>query len=344
MSNLIAELRQLGQRRVRYTFAGEQVACNLCGSREQDVVSRLDRYFGPLRTVLCRGCGLVFSNPMPTEDELRVFYTSHYRRDYHGSEVPRARAAARASQGAMMRLRTLAPFIEPGARTLDVGAGGGEFVTCMARNGYRAEGLEPNAAYAAYARREYGAAIHDVGWQDADLAAGSMDLITATHVLEHFRDPGEALRRFAQWLSPRGRLFISVPNVQNYHRSPLSRFHFAHLYNFNQHSLCLLAARAGLVPVKTWEDEPTNVLFAVAAGSMPPGQRSEDEQANYRRMRRYFDEQTAWRYYRRLQPYRRILGKLARRVGEHRDTRSLHSARDAVQQSLPEAGTVDSRS
>lgn len=327
MSNLLNDFSQLFKRRYRYPFQGQVVACNLCGESEHDVVGRRDRYFGPLQTVLCRGCGLVFTNPMPTEKEVANFYASDYRRHYHGSDKPRVRSVARATEGAVQRLEQLKPYLQSGARVVDVGSGGGEFVACLTQSGFRAIGLEPNQGYAEFSRREYGIDARNAHWQTADITPESLDMVTATHVLEHFRDPKGALGQFSGWLRNGGYLYLSVPNIQVYHRSPGSRFHFAHLYNFNRGTLLMMAQRAGFCPVEDWHDEPTNVLF-VKAGS---GARSgADPIENYRELRKYFDQQTAWNYYRSSVPYKRFVKKWGKRASEYWKVRSIKSPKDAV--------------
>ena len=45
-----------------YRFTGESRPCVLCGSRERTPVGTRDRYWMPLRNVLCAGCGLVFTD------------------------------------------------------------------------------------------------------------------------------------------------------------------------------------------------------------------------------------------------------------------------------------------
>ncbi len=43
---------------------------------------------------------------------------------------------------------------------------------------------------------------------------GSLDVLMCLDVLEHLRDPGAALQRLAPLLKPRGRLIVSLPNIQ----------------------------------------------------------------------------------------------------------------------------------
>ena len=54
-----------------------------------------------------------------------------------------------------------------------------------------------------------------------------------------------SLRGLGGLIEPGGYLFLAVPNIEVYHRSPHGRFHFAHLHNFNRDSLMMMAKRAG---------------------------------------------------------------------------------------------------
>ena len=317
-------LARLLKRRFRYPFVGEPVACNLCGGSQFDIVGKRDRFGGKLQTVLCHGCGLVFTNPMPTEVEVATFYREHYREDYHGSARPRRQAIARASKGAVQRFERLAAYLQSGTRVLDIGSGGGEFVAYLSRQGLEATGLEPNREFAAFSRDEYGITVEQTRWQDAQLPAGGFDFITAIHVLEHFRDPKAALVRFRDWLSAGGCLFISVPSIEVYHRSPHGRFHFAHLFNFNRESLVLMAEEAGLRVHDESVGKETEIVFTTGT-SGTARIRAWD---NYQKLRTYFDTHTSWNHYRTLTPYKRFVARLARRVTERRFVK--HSRADAA--------------
>ena len=127
----------------RYKFTGETIHCDLCGSVERDIVGRRDRYGNPLQTCLCRGCGLVFTSPMPTDLEVDNFYRRFYRKSYHNAYKPTAKALLRAERGAASRCEAVRPALKPGARVLDVGSASGNFVRFMADQGYDSMGIEP---------------------------------------------------------------------------------------------------------------------------------------------------------------------------------------------------------
>ena len=69
------------------------------------------------------------------------------------------------------------------------------------------------------------------------------DLITLIHSLEHFTDPLSMLRRLRERISPAGRLFMQVNNVD---QTPFDLVVADHLCHFTPRSLAYLVASAGL--------------------------------------------------------------------------------------------------
>ncbi len=112
-----------------YAFSGRVEACMLCGSRETLPLSHHDRRLKRLTTVICARCGLLRTDPMPTEEELADYYSHHYRLDCQlvGTRPPR-RHLARARADAARRAALLTPALHPGARVLDHGSGSGGFL------------------------------------------------------------------------------------------------------------------------------------------------------------------------------------------------------------------------
>ncbi len=56
----------------------------------------------------------------------------------------------------------------------------------------------------------------DVETMDIPYRSGQFDYIICADVLEHLRDPEEALRRFIPYLKPGGQFIISIPNIRHY--------------------------------------------------------------------------------------------------------------------------------
>jgi SAM-dependent methyltransferase len=233
-----------------YPYRGQEVPCPVCGSVNQTEVSGVDRRWKRLRTVGCGECGLLFTNPMPTEAELDDYYASLYRLDYQGAVVrPSARHIRKRSAQAARRVSVIKTLLSPNAATLDFGTGSGEFILAMLEVGYDAHGFEPGGTYSSFARQRLGDRIRAGRWQDMDYGP-RFDLITSFHVFEHLSDPVSAFRAAVSWLKPGGLIYIEVPDaVSGFKQSGFMSLHFAHVVGFNAHNLMLAAAKAGLEPV-----------------------------------------------------------------------------------------------
>jgi SAM-dependent methyltransferase len=100
---------------------------------------------------------------------------------------------------------------KPNARLLDVGAANGSFLRLMRGLGWDVIGIEPDHRSALLAQR-HGLQILESSIEDADLPAESVDAITLSHVMEHFKAPTVAVARLAKWLRPGGVLVSISPN------------------------------------------------------------------------------------------------------------------------------------
>jgi SAM-dependent methyltransferase len=235
---------------------GNQVSarapCDLCGQKSFEPISARDRRGRPLRTVVCRQCGLVRHWHMPTDQQVRNFYSNQYRQDYHGEESPSPRRIMRAWENGKRIYRLLAHYIAPSARVFEVGAGIGCTIRYFAEHRFDASGIEPHAGFQRFAAQSLRAQVtnrdlfdcHDV--QD-------IDLLLLVHVIEHFRSPREALQRIAQMLKTGGLLYMECPNLAAPFALRNRMFHFAHIHNFTPSTLDAMAALAGFRHV-VWID------------------------------------------------------------------------------------------
>ncbi|MCX7306254.1 MAG: class I SAM-dependent methyltransferase [Hyphomicrobiales bacterium] len=243
----------------RYRYDGETVPCPVCGFASHTPVAGLDRRLKRLSTVMCDRCGLLRTNPMPSEEALDRYYERYYRLDYQGAvSAPRARHLRKRAAEASERRAWLRPRIPAGGRTLDFGAGSGEFVSAMLEAGFDAQGFEPGAAYASHARQTLGRRMVEAGWRDVKHQA-EFDLVTCMSVLEHLGTPVEALQAMVSWLKPGGKVFVMVPDMQHHAQKGFGALHFAHVVGFNHHNLQYAAGRVGLRMIDMVN--PTRLLF-----------------------------------------------------------------------------------
>jgi SAM-dependent methyltransferase len=200
---------------------GEQ-NCPACGCAERSVLFKgTDRLYRTttkeFQIVECRRCRLIRLFPRPCPSELVSYYPPEYW------FVPKDGAADRLEERYRRfvlrdHLRFVRRALEaapPDGLVLDVGCGGGLFLSMLAEEGVPVTGLDfsLDAAKAAWSR---GVPAVCASLSHAPLAAGSCRLITMFHLLEHLYEPQSYVEAAYQLLRPAGRLIIQVPNASSW--------------------------------------------------------------------------------------------------------------------------------
>jgi SAM-dependent methyltransferase len=321
--------------RIGQRFSAEP--CGLCNSMDHEVLATRGKGHQPLTTALCRSCGLVSHHPLPSAAEVAAFYAKEYRFAYKGGFEPKRKHSLRALRGALSRASRLMPFLRGSARILDIGASSGEFVYVMAQQGFEASGIEPNEAYADFARQSYGVAMQTGGFEQAAPDQASLHLVTMNHVLEHVADPWQALRRIHAWLAEDGVLFLEVPNLSASDKQVANIFHRAHIWNFTPETLLLLAWQCGFVAMEGEDTRHTSVVLRKRrdGDAAPVGAGPELAESLMRQMA---TKAQPLSYFVSGKPFTRRWSRLRRNIGELLICRRYVSVRDmadALLQSSP---------
>jgi 2-polyprenyl-3-methyl-5-hydroxy-6-metoxy-1,4-benzoquinol methylase len=263
---------------------------------------------------------LVFSDPRPSTADIEEYYRECYRVAYKHAWQPRLKHIYRGGQVGRQRLRHVMPFLTPGCSVLDFGSGGGEFVFMLRELGYDARGIEPNVGYAKYSRDVLGIPVQIVGFTEAYVEDESLDLVTLFHVAEHLEHPVEAIRKASGWLRVGGRLFVEVPNIESHYTWPSSRFHQAHLYNFNAATLAHAGRSAGLNPVVAFaSNDGGNVTAVFEKTTRLPETLRAELPGNAERVRCILRGHNFVTHFFTAHPYVRPLKKLRRYLHECRE-------------------------
>ncbi|MEM6279489.1 MAG: class I SAM-dependent methyltransferase [Verrucomicrobiota bacterium] len=235
--------------------------CPITGSHDCEIVATEAREGHDLRNVRSRESGLVFVDPLPVED-LAKYYKEDYREEYKSVRQPKLKHIYRAGGVALDRLKHGGGgnAIKSGMKTLDIGAGGGEWVYLMSQLGCKSQGVEPSN-YGSFAKDSYGVDVFLGMYQDAELEKGSFDLVTLFQVLEHLADPVVDIRAMAEYLKVGGRFWIEVPDILFGGMRFDHKWHDGHLFGYDALTLEAVAAKAGLKKVSL-EVLPGN-LFGV---------------------------------------------------------------------------------
>lgn len=162
------------------------------------------------RVEKCRRCGMVFVNPRPTPEGLKVFYETYFHEDEETEAVWDLASAAIFED----ILRWIAEGRSRPGDLLDVGCAFGGLLERAIRAGWTATGIEPSPSAAAVARRIEGATVLECGIEEADLEPESFDAVASVYVLEHVADPLDMMRRIERVLRPGGQAIVRVPWVE----------------------------------------------------------------------------------------------------------------------------------
>jgi 2-polyprenyl-3-methyl-5-hydroxy-6-metoxy-1,4-benzoquinol methylase len=289
--------------------------CNLCQSREFDVLSTTGRDGEYLRTVICKQCGLVWSDPFPIDP--KQFYEKDYWIGNKGAYKPKAKNIYRAAKVAMDRYRKINQHLAGKKSVLDIGSGGGEFAYLLSRKGFNVHGIEPNEGYGKYAQDEYGLDVEIGFTKDIDFKGREFDFITMWHVLEHTEDPYAVICKIYDWVSDNGLLVVEVPNVEAVCQSPKNTFHADHLFNFNLKTLSLLMEKAGFATIDSIVSSDGGNITVIAKKST----RSVEPESlvlagNYDKIFNIVTKRSNLTHFLSVNPYSRLIKKIPKIILE----------------------------
>jgi len=243
--------------------AGAAVACVACGGS----AARPRHAFPPYELYACTECGSTRILPLPDAEELSHYYDHEYAivAESSSADVRRRAEEYRDTDEIVARLRRHAPQAR---RVAEVGCAYGYLLFGLRRAGYEVEGFELSSVTAAVGRETLGLPIRDASLPDP---GSGYDAIVMRHVLEHFRDPDDALRRIAEALAPGGVLLLATPNARSLSARWFGRDWEwvtppAHLHLYSPEGLESALRRARLAPVETWtrRGDAQPFLFALA--------------------------------------------------------------------------------
>jgi SAM-dependent methyltransferase len=327
---------------MRRPAATEETACNLCGASDYEVVGERDREGQPLRTVLCRACGLVWTNPRPSVADMDAYYATEYRADYKGQQTPPLRKILRGLLGARDRRQQLHDLLAARPlRVLDVGCGAGEFVYLLRCEQIDASGLEPGEQFADFARRVLGIPVQTGTVDTAAVPVASLDLVTMFHALEHVPDPRRVLATIRGWLKPAGMLVVEVPNVESTVQAPAASRARSCGGGRNESGAPALGEAAGLRVVRTFLSEDGGNVSCIFRRDSDDARLPSGLQPAAARTRAILRNHTALRHYASPVPYARAVRRLRRRWQEDRLLRRFRTIDDLLRWAAPPGSVPD---
>jgi ubiquinone/menaquinone biosynthesis C-methylase UbiE len=181
-------------------------SCILCASQKASLYQTAEE---PYRTVRCQGCGLIFVDPLPPENQLKY----HYDEVYYAEWI----SAQKKSRELLWR-RRLAQLLEhrKRGRLLDVGCGVGAFLGLAKKAGFEAFGTEVSEYAGRRTEEICGVPVFIGNLEEAGFPSDYFDVVTLYHVIEHVNDPSRYLFETHRILKPGGLVVVACPNVESY--------------------------------------------------------------------------------------------------------------------------------
>jgi SAM-dependent methyltransferase len=237
--------------------------CLLCGERGWTLVSRTDdkEYHarpGEFDIVRCWKCGHVYLNPLPAPEEVAALYPPTYYTVNPNSPLFHESKLIRWKMGKDARDFRARWGDRKFTNLIDIGCGDVKRIAAY-RDAYAdcaAQGTAFDLLFSDRARalaKELNVECREgnIETDVASLPDNGYDLAFMRQLIEHLRDPRQALLNLRPKLKPGALLVIDTPNVGGmdfdlFHNSYWAGFHTPrHFHLFNQASLTQLVQEAG---------------------------------------------------------------------------------------------------
>lgn len=230
----------------------ETVVCRQCGSGENKtfiISADIKQYCTKeYSTVKCKNCGLVFLNPRPTSESIRLYYLE--------DDPEKAKRKPAFYEKVYFSLFRKIPLKNKGA-VLDVGCGSGRYLYCLKEKGWNVKGID--IAYTEYGSNILGLDIIQGEFTKTGFPDESFDAVTFWWALEHMYDPPAVLKEAYRIIKKDGVLIIAVHNSDSFEAKVFKGYWFhlflpKHLYHFSPTTLTNMLTKAGFNNVRIRHD------------------------------------------------------------------------------------------
>lgn len=248
---------------------------------------RLYRLPGKFGTYRCAKCSLIRISPRPTTDTIGEYYPKHYGayskptfsidhvknrngrvlknwirnsvladRGYHPkngrrvsplvSRILRNFFYEQATYGYGDRI----PMFVPDGQALEIGCGNAAYLSYLKFHGWNVQGLDLSPHSAKAAKDNFDIDVHVGELEGAPFSSSQFDYVHLSHVVEHFFNPHQSMRRVHEVLKPGGNIYVEVPNAAGVGAEISGEFWYGwdaprHLFMFTPETLMKLLHSVG---------------------------------------------------------------------------------------------------
>lgn len=250
----------------------ETIDCPICGSKNHSCLftTRDFRYSTcdvRFKVVICQGCGFKFLNPRPTQESIWEFY----KNDFHkpgdsGAYVFMQPLFKLFTQKLIRDIRGY----KTNGKVLDIGCGNGHLLSILTREGYDAYGVEPSDCATKFFPNNVRGKIYNKKIKECAFTEKFFDFIFLFQSLEHIHNLEDLFQEIKRILSPRGILWIAVPNDEFFESKLFGPYYYnleapRHLYFFSKESLSGILRKYGFNNIKFIKDFPADLICTPAS-------------------------------------------------------------------------------
>lgn len=179
-------------------------SCLLCASDNLETL----KTYSDVGLVKCKSCSFIFSQRIPSMDELVDYYSNNYERTSYLSPIT------------IKRFNEILDRLEPFRKTgklLDVGAGYGFFMEIAQKRGWDVYGTELTNEAVQHCESK-GLKMFKGEFHKIDFEKESFDAIVSIEVIEHVNTPKEYVNQAQNILRKNGVLYLTTPNFNSFLR------------------------------------------------------------------------------------------------------------------------------
>ena len=157
----------------------------------------------------CLGCGLLFQEPMQSDEELSKLYNEEFFSAYEKHFIDFRK---RQFQRDINKINALKA---PPGNILDVGCAFGLFLVAARSRGWNVFGVDVSKNAVDHAKKEYELKVFLGTLEQAKFNDGLFDVVTAWDVIEHVTDPDAFLSEVNRVLKQNGIFALRTPNADS---------------------------------------------------------------------------------------------------------------------------------